>query len=98
MPVLFWPLTPITKSKEDNKYHVEADLAITPPILLKPLFETLGEIVTICGSRLIHILSSPLYPDTCWSPIQRQPLHQPHCEGRRNQGVSLWQKDKPQQP
>jgi hypothetical protein len=28
-------LTPITKSKEDNKYH--GDLAITPPILLKPM-------------------------------------------------------------
>jgi hypothetical protein len=50
-------LTPITKSTEDNKYHVDGDLAITPPILLKPMFETLSEIVAICGSRLIYILT-----------------------------------------
>jgi hypothetical protein len=50
-------LTPITKSTEDNKYHVDSDLAITPPILLKPMFETLSEIVAICGSRLVYILT-----------------------------------------
>jgi hypothetical protein len=50
-------LTPITKSTEDNKYHVDGDLAITSPILLKPMFKTLSEIVTICGSRLIYILT-----------------------------------------
>jgi hypothetical protein len=50
-------LTPITKSTEDNKYHVDGDLAITPPILLKPMFEMLSEIVTICGYRLVYILT-----------------------------------------
>ena len=35
---------------------MDGDLAI-PPILLKPMFETLGEIITICGSRLIYILT-----------------------------------------
>ncbi len=50
-------LTPITRSTEDNKYHVDGDLAITPPILLKPMFDTLSEIVAICGSRLVYILT-----------------------------------------
>jgi hypothetical protein len=50
-------LTPITRSKEDNKYHVDGDLAITPHILLKPIFETVSEIVTICGSRIVYILT-----------------------------------------
>jgi hypothetical protein len=50
-------LSPITKSAVDNKYHVDGDLAITPPILLKPMFDTLSEIVAICGSRLVYILT-----------------------------------------
>jgi hypothetical protein len=50
-------LSPITKSTVDNKYHVDGDLAITPTILLKPMFDTLSEIVAICGSRLVYILT-----------------------------------------
>jgi len=50
-------LTPITRSSEDNKYHVDGDLAITPTILLKPMFDTLSEIVSICGARIIYILT-----------------------------------------
>ena len=36
---------------------MDGDLAITPTILLKPMFDTLSEIVSICGSRLIYILT-----------------------------------------
>jgi hypothetical protein len=50
-------LSPITKSAVDNKYHVDGDLAITPTILLKPMFDTLSEIIAICGSRLVYILT-----------------------------------------
>jgi hypothetical protein len=50
-------LSPITKSTVDNKYHVDGDLAITPTILLKPMFDTLSEIIAICGTRLVYILT-----------------------------------------
>jgi hypothetical protein len=49
--VCLWHSYPIPKDKEDDKYYVEGYLAITPPILLRPMFDTLGEIVTIGCSR-----------------------------------------------
>jgi hypothetical protein len=48
-------LVPISKIK--GKYHVAGELAITPLVLLKPMFETLMEIVKICGDRPIYILT-----------------------------------------
>ncbi len=53
---------PISKDKEDDKYYVEGYPAITPPIIRRPMFDTLGEIVTVCCSRTIYRTSSHHYP------------------------------------
>ncbi len=45
------------KKLEDGKYHVVGDLAITPGILLRPMYAALDEIVKLCGERRIYILT-----------------------------------------
>jgi hypothetical protein len=45
------------KKLEDGKYHVVGDLAITPGILLRPMYAALDEIIKICGNRRIYILT-----------------------------------------
>ncbi len=49
-------ISPI-KKLEDGKYHVVGDLAITPGILLRPMYAALDEIVKLCGERKIYILT-----------------------------------------
>jgi hypothetical protein len=49
-------ISPI-KKLEDGKYHVVGDLAITPGILLRPMYAALDEIIKICGNRRIYILT-----------------------------------------
>jgi hypothetical protein len=49
-------ISPI-KKLEDGKYHVVGDLAITPGILLRPMYAALDEIVKLCGERRIYILT-----------------------------------------
>jgi hypothetical protein len=49
-------ISPI-KKLEDGKYHVVGDLAITPGILLRPMYAALEEIVKLCGERKIYILT-----------------------------------------
>ncbi len=49
-------ISPI-KKLEDSKYHVVGDLAITPGILLRPMYAALDEIVKLCGERRIYILT-----------------------------------------
>jgi hypothetical protein len=49
-------ISPI-KKLEDGKYHVVGDLAITPRILLRPMYAALEEIVKLCGERKIYILT-----------------------------------------
>jgi hypothetical protein len=46
------------KKLEDGKYHVVGDLAITPGILLRPMYAALDKIVKLCGERRIYILTS----------------------------------------
>jgi hypothetical protein len=47
-------ISPI-KKLEDGKYHVVGDLAITPGILLRPMYAAL--VVKLCGERKIYILT-----------------------------------------
>jgi hypothetical protein len=49
-------ISPI-KKLEDGKYHVVGDLAITPGILLRPMYAALEEIIKLCGNRRIYILT-----------------------------------------
>ena len=49
-------ISPI-KKLEDGKYHVVGDLAITPGILLRPMYSALDEIIKLCGNRRIYILT-----------------------------------------
>jgi hypothetical protein len=49
-------ISPI-KKLEDGRYHVVGDLAITPGILLRPMYAALEEIVKLCGDRKIYILT-----------------------------------------
>ncbi len=49
-------ISPI-KKLDDGKYHGVGDLAITPGILLRPMYAALGEIIKICGDRRIYILT-----------------------------------------
>jgi hypothetical protein len=49
-------ISPI-KKLEDGKYHVVGDLAITPGILLRPMYAALDDIVKLCGERKIYILT-----------------------------------------
>jgi hypothetical protein len=49
-------ISPI-KKLDDGKYHVVGDLAITPGILLRPMYAALEEIVKLCGEREIYILT-----------------------------------------
>jgi hypothetical protein len=49
-------ISPI-KKLEDGKYHVVGDLAITPGILLRPMYAALEEILKLCGERKIYILT-----------------------------------------
>jgi hypothetical protein len=55
------------------------------------MFETLSEIVRICGSRLVYILNPNPSTTVCPGPVllQGQPLRQPHREGRRHQAGGL---------
>jgi hypothetical protein len=45
------------KKLEDGKDHVVGDLAITPGILLRPMYAALEDIVKLCGERKISILT-----------------------------------------
>jgi hypothetical protein len=51
-------ISPI-KKLEDGKYHMVGDLAITPGILLRPMYAALDKIIKICGNRRIYI-TTPL--------------------------------------
>jgi hypothetical protein len=49
-------ISPI-KKLPDGKYHVVGDLAITPGILLRPMYAALDKIIKLCGDRRIYILT-----------------------------------------
>jgi hypothetical protein len=49
-------ISPI-KKLEDGKYQVVGDLAITPGILLRPMYAALEEIIKLCGNRRIYIVT-----------------------------------------
>jgi hypothetical protein len=49
-------ISPI-KKLPDGKYHMVGDLAITPGILLRPMYAALDEIIKLCGDRRIYILT-----------------------------------------
>jgi hypothetical protein len=49
-------ISPIRKL-EDGKYHMVGYLAITPGILLRPMYAALDEIIKLCGKRRIYILT-----------------------------------------
>ncbi len=49
-------ISPI-KKLEDGRHHVVGDLAITPGILLRPMYAALDEIIKLCGNRRIYILT-----------------------------------------
>jgi hypothetical protein len=62
-------ISPI-KKLEGGKYHVVGDLAITPGILLRPMYAALDELVKLCGERRIYILT----------PLPRYYILVPCCE------------------
>jgi hypothetical protein len=49
-------ISPI-KKLPDGKYPMVGDLAITPGILLRPMYVALDKIVRLCGERRIYILT-----------------------------------------